>query len=235
MAGEFGCLLSLKKMLSSALLFISSSIVIQLDYIVISELKLDDSFPSAPFAIENYEIRARRDRDGHGGGLIKFVKRSIICKKVNHYETVVLESICSEITISRNKWFCTCIYRPPNFNNLDMFFKEVIVPRGKASLTYGNFIIMGGFNIVINTAGIDVDKLDEFCNLFDLTNLMKTEICCTKNQKSTIDLFLTNRPLTFQKTSGTGIKNYYKLISYFNIFKVSPCTFNAQNYLLQKL
>ena len=91
-------------MFSSALLFISSSIVIQLNYIVISGLKLDDSFPSAQFAIEN-EIRARRDRDGHGGGLIKFVKRSIICKKVNHYETVVLESICSEITISRNNSF----------------------------------------------------------------------------------------------------------------------------------
>ena len=116
-----------------------------------------------------------------------------------------------------------------------MFFKEVIVSRGKASLTYGNFIIMGGFNIDINTIGIDVDKLDEFRNLFDLTNLMKTETCCTKNQKSTIDLFLTNRPLTFQKASGTGIKNYYKLISYFNIFKVLPYTFNAQNYLLQKL
>ena len=51
----------------------------------------------------------------------------------------------------------------------------------------------------INTARMDVDKLDEFCNLFDLTNLIKTETCCTKNHKSTTDLFLTNRPLSFQK------------------------------------
>ena len=28
---------------------------------------------------------------------------------------------------------------------------------------------MADFNIDINTAGMDVDKLDEFCNLFDLT------------------------------------------------------------------
>ena len=57
---------------------------------------------------------------------------------------------------------------------------------------------MGGFNINVNIAGLNVDKLDEFCNLFDLTNLMKTETCSTKHHKSTIELFLTNRPLSFQ-------------------------------------
>ena len=44
---------------------------------------------------------------------------------------------------------------------------------------------MGDFNIGINTAGIEVDKLDEFCNLFDLTSIIKTETCSTKNQKIT--------------------------------------------------
>ena len=70
---------------------------------------------------------------------------------------------------------------------------------------------------------MDVDNLDEFCNLFDLTNLVKTETRCTENHKSTIDLFLTNRPLSFQKTrtTETGIRHYHKLISTF--FK-SHCT-----------
>ena len=134
----------------------------------------------------------------HRGGQIKFVKRSIICKKVKQFETVILESICSEITISRKMWFCMGIYRPPNFNNLETFFKEVSDSLVKSSLAYGTFINMGDFNIDINTAGIEVDKLDEFCNLFELTNLIKTETSCTKNYKSTIDLFLTNRPLSFQ-------------------------------------
>ena len=58
---------------------------------------------------------------------------------------------------------------------------------------------MGDFNIDINTAGIEFDKIDKFYNLFDLTNLIKTETCCTKNYKSTIDLFLTNGSLSFQK------------------------------------
>ena len=67
---------------------------LQLEYFVISETKLNDSFPSAQFAIENYEIRARRDRDGYGGGLIEFVKRGIICKRIRPLETVISESIC---------------------------------------------------------------------------------------------------------------------------------------------
>ena len=165
----------------------------------------------------NYEIRARRDRYGRGGGLIDFVKRVIICKRVKQFETVISESICSEIIISRKKWFCMGIYKPPNFDNLDTFFKEVSDSLSKASLTYENFIIMGNFNIDINTAGVDVERLDEFCNLLDLTNLMKTETCCTKNRKSTIDLFFTNRPLSFQKnkTTETGISDYHKLVSTF--------------------
>ena len=76
---------------------------------------------------------------------------------------------------------------------------------------------MGDFNIDINATGKDDDKLDEFCNLFNLTNLIKAETCSTKNQKSAIDLLLTNRPLSFQKTrtTETGIRDYHKLISIF--------------------
>ena len=40
---------------------------------------------------------------------------------------------------------------------------------------------MGDFNIDINNAGMDVDKIVELCNLFDLANLIKTETCCAKN------------------------------------------------------
>ena len=73
---------------------------------------------------------------------------------------------------------------------------------------------MGDFNIDINTAVMDVNELDEFCNLFDLT-----KTCCTKNRKSTIDLILTNRPPSLQntKTTETGISDWnHKLILTFS-------------------
>ena len=142
------------------------------------------------------------------------MKRGIICKGVKQFETVILESICSEITIPKKKSFGMGIYRPPNFNTLDTFFEKVSDSQSKASLIYKTFIIKGDFNIDINTAGMDFDKLDEFCYLFDLKILIKTEKCCTKNHKSTIDLFLTN---VFQKTrtTETGISDYHKLVFIF--------------------
>ena len=51
---------------------------------------------------------------------------------------------------------------------------------------------MGDFNIDMKSKSLVYDKLDEFCNLFDLTNLIKSETCFTKNHESLIDLFLTN-------------------------------------------
>ena len=103
------------------------------------------------------------------------------------------------------------IYKPPKLKNLYKFFKEV----SEKKIAYENFLIMGDFDIDIITAGMEVDKLDEFCNLSDLTNLTETETCCTKNHKSVIDLFLTNRHPSFQKprATETGISDYHDLIS----------------------
>ena len=44
------------------------------DYFVVAETKLDDSFPSSQFTIDNCTIRNRKDRNKHGGGLIEYVK-----------------------------------------------------------------------------------------------------------------------------------------------------------------
>ena len=52
------------------------------DYLVLSETKLDDSFASAQFIILDYKIWARRDRHKNEGGLIEFLKKGLICKRL---------------------------------------------------------------------------------------------------------------------------------------------------------
>ena len=74
---------------------------LSLDYFVISETKLDKSFPSAQFNISNYKIRNRRDRDKNGGGLIEFVRKGFITRRLRDYETQICETICSEFTVSK--------------------------------------------------------------------------------------------------------------------------------------
>ena len=84
---------------------------LSLDYFVVSETKLDESFPTAQFTLEGYEIRSRKDRDKYGGALIEFVKDGFICKTIPEYISDKIECICSEFTISKNKGICFSIYR----------------------------------------------------------------------------------------------------------------------------
>ena len=87
----------------------------------------------------------------------------------------------------------------------------------KALCKYENLIVMGDFSKDIKSSNSDKDKLENFCDLFNLTNLVHSETCFTKNSKSIIDLILTNKPLHFQKTHvvETGLRDYHKMISTF--------------------
>ena len=94
---------------------------------------------------------------------------------------------------------------------------------------------MGDFNIGMKSKSFGYDKLDEFCDLFNLTNLIKSETCFTKSRKSLIDLFLTNTPLSFQKThvSETCLSDFHKLITTFfktNFSRLRPKVLSYRNY-----
>ena len=162
---------------------------IPLDYPVPSETKLDESFPNGQFNLDGYQIRARRHRDKNCGGLNLFVRRGIICKRISDFELSVkfFGMYLSELTISKSKWLCFSIYRPPDPGNLSIFFEELSESLSKAILKYQHF------NIDLKVKGFGFNKLDELCNLFNLTNMIKTETCFTKSHESFIGLFLTNK------------------------------------------
>ena len=103
----------------------------------------------------------------------------------------------------------------------------------KALCKYENLIVMGDFNIDIKSSKSDKDKLENVCNLFNLTNLVHSETCFMKNDKSTIDLILTNKPLHFQKTHvvETGLSDYHKMISTF--FKAYSSKLKTKVFLIE--
>lgn len=55
---------------------LSSMIKDNIDILLISETKIDTSFPTAQFLIEGFTIY-RRDRDANGGGLLLYVREDI--------------------------------------------------------------------------------------------------------------------------------------------------------------
>ena len=111
---------------------------------------------------------------------------------------------------------------------------NITVP--KASVMCDNFIVMGDFNIDINLPSHEHDKLEEFCNLFDLPNSIKLYTCFTKRHSSKIDLILTNNSNSFQKSgkTETGLSDFHKLLSTFFKSDFSRLCPNAI-YYIQKL
>ena len=51
------------------------------DIFLVSESKLDSSFPEAQFKVLGYRI-FRQDRDKYGGGLIFYINKNIPCEKI---------------------------------------------------------------------------------------------------------------------------------------------------------
>ena len=78
------------------------------------------------------------------------------------------------------------------------------------SLSWGTSILM----LQIEELNL---MLDEFCDSFNLTNVITSPTCLTKTHKSTIDLILTNKENFFQKTkvTETGLSDFHRLISTF--------------------
>ena len=57
----------------------------KMDIFLISETKLDSSFPSGQFVIKGYSTPFRLDRNQNGGGLLLYVHEGISCKILNEY------------------------------------------------------------------------------------------------------------------------------------------------------
>ena len=191
---------------------------LQLDYFVISETKLDSSFPFSQFHLGDYELWNCKDRNKSQGGLIEFVKKGIITKILKDLETNLSETICTEITISKKRWLCMSVCRPSSSTNIDTFFAELAIFLSKAVNKFDNLIIMDDFNLDITKEDWSgFDKLEELCDSFNFTKLIKSKTCYTNKYKSAIDLLFTKKPLSFQGTSitETGLSDCDKLISLF--------------------
>ena len=77
-----------------------------------------------------------------------------------------------------------------------------------------SIIILCDLNKDVKVAGRELDKFEEFCDLFNFTNLIKSGTCCA------IDLIWINKSKTFQNTfiTETGLSDFHKLI--FTLFRI---------------
>ena len=62
---------------------LSNIIKNNIDILMISETKLDSSFPNGQFQIHGYSEPYRLDRNGNGGGILVFIREDIATKLID--------------------------------------------------------------------------------------------------------------------------------------------------------
>ena len=68
---------------------------------LISETKIDNSFPISQFTMTGYSIPFRLDRTSHGGGILLFVREDIPCKIIKTDCDADFEGIFVEINLRK--------------------------------------------------------------------------------------------------------------------------------------
>ena len=192
--------------LRNKFLSINELLVKNIDKLLLTETKLDDSFPINQFRIDGYRL-FRYDRNKFGGGLCLYVNENLACKSVKCNLLSDIESISIEINLRKRKWLIIGVYKPPNINNIS-FLEKLSNQLNESIKTYGNVLLLGDFNITP-----DNEVMKTFLSTHDLQNLVKAPTCFKGRIPQCIDLILTNQNQYFMKTKTfiTGISDFHAL------------------------
>ena len=189
------------------------------DIFLVSETKLDESFPNNQFSISGYRM-FRQDRNCFGGGLCIYVKENIASKQLNLHLDKETEAIYLEINIRSRKWLIVGLYKPPSQNN-SLFLENMSKNLSRYLDSYENITLSGDFNMTPE------DKnLQHFTDTFSIEHLIN-EPNCFKGNPSCKDLITTNKKSYFKNTcvTVTGISDFNKLTaasSKSQVLKTSP-------------
>ena len=187
----------------------AESIVKAFDLFLVSESKLDSTFPMNQFHIFGFKV-FRLDHNRFGGGLILYINENIPCRPLNDHPTFPnLELIAIEIHQNKRRWLFIGMYKPPSqsdreFTNRLSSIIDYYLPK------YENLILIGDFNL-----SIENQHLDALIQAYNLNNLINKPTCFQSNTPTCIDLILTNKKDLFKlsNTFETGISDHHKLVS----------------------
>ena len=127
-----------------------SSIAVNLDILVISETKLDESFPVSQFSIPVFENPIRLDRSSSDGGIILYIREGISFKLLKtDCLSVNKEAFLGEVKINKKKWLLCCSYNPYKTlieKHMNELGKSLDIYLHK----YDHILLIGGFNSEIS-------------------------------------------------------------------------------------
>ena len=146
-----------------------------LDILVITETKLDHTFPEKQFLIPGYRKPYRQDRNRYGGGVMIYVREDIPCDILMKHSTPKnIEAIFLEINLRKNKLLLVGTYHSTNKEHGEgdaRYFQEMGLALDVYS-RFDKFLLAGDFNVKE-----DDINLMEFMTDFHAKNLVKEPTC----------------------------------------------------------
>ena len=100
--------------------------------LMISESKIDETFPSRQFYIEGFTPPYRLYQNCHVGGILEYVREDIPFKLIEMNSSI--ESISVELNLRKKKWLVNCSCNANNSNicaHLRSLEKELRYPSNK--------------------------------------------------------------------------------------------------------
>ena len=99
--------------LSSKFEPLTSLIQDNIDLLIVTESKLDETFPQGQFHIDGFSKPIRLDRNRHGGGIIIFIRNGLTCNELKPRTLYPdLECTLLELRIRQCKWLIVAGYNP---------------------------------------------------------------------------------------------------------------------------
>ena len=116
----------------------------KIDILMISETKIDNSYPPSQFGIQVYN-NFRLDRTASGGGLLLYTRNDIAAKKLPYMAFGNIECIILEITISNKNWLLVGSSNPDK-SMISTHLATLTKILCYYSPSYDNIILIGDFN-----------------------------------------------------------------------------------------
>ena len=152
--------------------FLASQVINNVDVLLVSGTKLDDSFPTAQCLLDGFSKPYRLVRCWNGGGILLYVKDDIYsCLLTDHRLPDNLECFFTEINISNKKWLLCCSYNPHR-SKISNHISHLSKGLDNYISHYDNILFLGDFN-----SQPSENCVNDFCNVYNLSHLVKKPTC----------------------------------------------------------
>lgn len=184
------------------------------DILVLSETKLDSSFPDSQFMVTGYRM-CRADRNIHGGGLLVYIRADLCFKVIKDLPNLRLcereryktESIVLKVRIAKKWETIVGFYRPPTSASIPQSLWKFELSSILEAITIlpGNCFFVGDFNsdmLLPDKPPRDGRVMANLLDIYDLKNLIHEATRITKTSETLLDLFLTDN---LRKIQSSGV------------------------------